>query len=98
MSFSILHLSDLHRDLQDEIENGPLLDSLARDIERYSDQIPPLLRPSICIVSGDLVYGVRPNATGADAELNRQFDQAVDFLIKLADRVFGGDRNRVVLL
>jgi hypothetical protein len=98
MRFSILHLSDLHRDLRDEVENGPLLDSLIRDIERYSDQSPPLLRPSVCIVSGDLVYGVRPSAAGADAELNRQFDQASDFLTRLADRVFGGDRNRVVLL
>jgi len=79
MRFSILHLSDLHRDLRDEIENGPLLDSLVRDVQRYSDQDPEIIKPSICIVSGDLIYGVRPHLEAAAAELSRQFDQAVDF-------------------
>jgi hypothetical protein len=30
MRFSILHLSDLHRDVADEIDTGALLDSLER--------------------------------------------------------------------
>jgi hypothetical protein len=98
MRFSILHISDLHRDLRDEVANGPLLDSLARDGERYADQDPAILLPSICIVSGDLVFGVRPDVVGASEELERQYAQAEDFLIRLTDTFFGGDRARVVLL
>lgn len=98
MRFSILHISDLHRDLHDEVANGPLLDSLLRDIRHYAEQDPQILKPSLCIVSGDLIYGVRGNAADADSELHRQYQQAVEFLIGLADALFAGDRNRVVLL
>src|ERR1700676_1615977 len=83
MRLSILHISDLHRDLRDEVANGPLLDSLVRDRERYGDQDPAILPPSICIVSGDLVYGVRPDDGDASEELERQYSQAEDFLIRL---------------
>jgi hypothetical protein len=98
MRFSILHISDLHRDLRDEVANGPLLDSLLRDFQHYADEDPHILRPSLCIVSGDLIYGVSQNARDADAELERQYQQAVELLIGLADKLFRGDRNRVILL
>jgi hypothetical protein len=98
MRFSVLHISDLHRDLRDEVANGPLLDSLLRDVDHYHEQSPPILKPSICVVSGDLVYGVRPDLADPRPELDRQYTQAVTFLINLADRLFGGDRSRVVLL
>lgn len=98
MSFSILHISDLHRDLRDEVDNVPLLHSLVTDIQRYGTQDPLILRPSLCIVSGDLIFGVAPTCKNAAAELKRQFDQTVDFLVELTDAVFGGDRNRVVLV
>jgi hypothetical protein len=98
MRFSVLHISDLHRDLRDEVANGPLLDSLLRDIDHYDSQNPPISRPSICVVSGDLIYGVKPDSPDAGRELDRQYDQAVDFLIGLADKIFDGDRGRLVLL
>jgi hypothetical protein len=98
MRFSVLHISDLHRDLRDEVANGPLLDSLLRDIEHYNSQNPPIARPSVCVVSGDLIYGVKPDLPDPDPELDRQYNQAVEFLIGLADKLFDGDRARLVLL
>jgi len=98
MHFSILHISDLHRDLKAELANGPLLDSLIWDIERYKEQAPPILQPSLCIVSGDLIYGVAPNHPDPVRELKRQYGQAVEFLISLADACFDGDRGRIVLV
>jgi hypothetical protein len=98
MRFSILHLSDLHRDLSDEVDNRNLLDSLRRDFEQYSAQEPNILQPTICIVSGDLVYGVTANAADWTAELQRQSDQAEEFLVGLADSLFGGRRENVVIL
>jgi hypothetical protein len=43
MRFSILHISDLHRDLRDEINNTWLLDSLRNDLAQFSQQDPQIL-------------------------------------------------------
>jgi hypothetical protein len=98
MRFSILHISDLHRDLSDEIDNRWLLDSLATDFSQFESQMPAIQRPSLCLASGDLIYGVRANAADAEVELRRQYDQAEEFLIGLADRFFRGDREKVVII
>lgn len=98
MRFSILHTSDLHRDLADEIGNAWLLESLARDFQQHHLNDPEILPPTIAIVSGDLVYGVGPNTANGDEELERQYDQAEEFLIGLADQFFDGNRERIVLL
>ena len=98
MRFSILHISDIHRDPNDEIANGWLLDSLDRDFDKFDKQDPNILRPMLCIVSGDLVHGIRPNSEGVEEELMRQYSQAEEFLVGLADRFFGANRERVVIL
>jgi hypothetical protein len=98
MHFAILHVSDLHRDLSDEIDNGWLLDSLEQDFAQFEHQSPAICKPSICIVSGDLVYGVNGTATDGAAELERQYKQAEDFLVGLAEKFFDGDRSRVVVV
>ena len=97
MRFSILHISDVHSDLTDEVDNASLVDSLARDFARYREQ-PEILVPSLCIATGDLVYGVNPSTSDASSELKRQYDQARDFLVTVSDRLFGGNRERVVIL
>lgn len=97
MQFSILHISDIHRE-PDEVSNECLLESLDKDFTQFNVQNPNILRPSLCIVSGDLVSGVRLPSGDAEVELNRQYAQAEEFLIGLADRFFGGNRNRVVIL
>lgn len=98
MHFSILHISDLHRDLKDEIPNEWLIDSLSRDFNQFDKQDPKILKPSICIVSGDLVQGVGPHSEDPDTELKRQYDQVEKFLIELSDLFFEGDRDCVVIL
>jgi Calcineurin-like phosphoesterase len=98
MRFSVLHISDLHRDLNDEINNKWLLDSLEKDFNQFEEQEPKISRPMLCIVSGDLVYGVKPGVANAETEIKRQYRQAEEFLVGLADRFFGGKRDRLVLL
>jgi metallophosphoesterase superfamily enzyme len=98
MHFSILHISDLHRDLDDEIGNEWLLDSLENDFNQFNEQTPQIMKPSLCIVSGDLVHGVGLGVEDADNELKRQYSQTETFLIGLADRFFNGERERVVIL
>lgn len=98
VKFSVLHISDLHRDLDDEIENGWLLQSLRNDFEQFSLQRPEIVIPRIAVVTGDLIYGAPPGKPGIEEELQRQYEQAEEFLVGLADQFFGGDRSRVVLL
>jgi DNA repair exonuclease SbcCD nuclease subunit len=98
MRFSILHISDLHRDLTDEINNKWLLDSLETDFRQFESQTPAIQKPSLCIVSGDLIYGVRAAAADAQEELVRQYAQAEEFLIGLADRFFSRNRGKVVII
>ena len=99
MKFSILHISDLHRDLTNELGNTPLLESLVRDVEqRYARNNPRILKPSLCIVSGDLVYGAKAGSPNFATELTRQYSQANEILVGIADRFFEGNRNRIVLV
>jgi hypothetical protein len=95
MRFSILHLSDLHRDLDEEIQNSWLLESLERDRERIRDAVP---KPSLCLLTGDAVFGVKPTVRGGTEELRRQYAQTEEFLATLTDSFFGGDRERIVIL
>jgi hypothetical protein len=94
--YSILHVSDLHRDPDDEVDNVWLLDSLLRDRGAYAASGIP--EPAICVVSGDLVFGADPERTDALAEVSRQYREAIDFLAGVADEFFDGDRSRIVLL
>lgn len=99
MKFSILHISDLHRDLTNELGNAPLLESLVHDVEqRYQKNDPPISKPTLCIVSGDLVYGAKAGSPGFADELSRQYRQANELLIGIADKLFQGDRQRIVLV
>lgn len=98
MQFSILHISDIHRDLADAVSNECLLESLDKDFTQFSVQDPNIMRPALCIVSGDLVSGVRSPSGDTEIELNRQYAQAEEFLIGLADVFFGGNRDRVIIL
>src|SRR5258708_3407294 len=97
MRFTILHISDLHRDPEDAINNKWLLDSLEKDFAQFERQEPKIQKPTLCIVSGDLIYGAQPGA-GADREELQQYEQALEFLISLVDKFFEGKRERIVLL
>jgi hypothetical protein len=44
------------------------------------------------------VYGVKPGATEATEELRRQYAQAEEFFVGLAERFFDGNRERIVIL
>lgn len=98
MKFSILHISDLHQNLKDEILPEVLLNTIANDLERFSSADPVIPLPNLCVVSGDIVYGVASTTQDPSGELERQYNQAHDFLARLCDRFFAGERDRVILL
>ena len=98
MDFSILHISDLHRDSSDFLANTPLLDSLQADRDRYTVSAPAIRPPDVVVVSGDIVHGVPSHDGHSSDVLKRQYSEATDFLNRLADSFVNGDKNRVVLV
>lgn len=99
MTVSILHISDLHRDPENPISNQALLDSLECDRRRYtSEESQPIKAPDLVIVSGDVVQGVRHDTVDAEKKLRRQYEEALDFLGRLAQRFVAGDRERVIVI
>ncbi|MFA7281165.1 MAG: metallophosphoesterase [Sterolibacterium sp.] len=92
---SVLHISDLHRDTGSALTTGSLLESLRLDRDRYVND--GFQKPDLAIVSGDVVCGVASNDADSDRALKAQYDEAEDFLIKLCDLFFGGDRERVII-
>lgn len=93
---NILHISDLHRDKGSRLTTSSLLESLRLDCERYESE--GIQAPDLAIVSGDIVYGVSNDEVGSEAMLAAQYDEAHDFLVRLADMFFTGNRERVVLV
>lgn len=99
MVVSVLHISDLHRDPDNPIRNDALLDSLENDRKRYTNSESTCVRaPDLILVSGDVVQGVRHDVVDAEAKLKRQYDEALDFLDRLAKSFVSGDRERVIVI
>jgi hypothetical protein len=98
MSRGILHVSDLHRSPAEPIDNDELISSLVADRDLYRGEEPPVPVPEAVVVSGDLVQGATPGSADPDAEVREQYEVALDFLSRLADRFAAGDRSRVVVV
>lgn len=99
-SVSILQISDLHRERRSPIRNEVLLNSLENDRTRYTTARdgPAIRQPDIVVVSGDVIYGVAPGTADHEARLAEQYQEALCFLGALTDRLFAGDRERLVLV
>ena len=99
MKLSALHLSDLHRDAANPLRNPILLESLKRDRDRYTSEESPRIRPpDVIVVSGDLVQGVKDNSSGTETVLRNQYDEAIEFLTRLAEEFVEGDKQRIIIV
>jgi 3',5'-cyclic AMP phosphodiesterase CpdA len=98
MTYTLLHISDLHRAQADPIGNAELLSTLLADRDRAAQENPPIGSPDAIVVTGDLVQGARLGLEDYGAELDAQYEVATDFLIRLADEFLDGDRARMVIL
>lgn len=94
-SYTILHISDLHKEKSSDYEN--LYASLCTDCEQYtSDGIE---KPSLIVVSGDLVEGSKNNDIDeAKAEIKQQYGEVTTFLLKLVDFFLEGDKRRIIIV
>lgn len=98
MSYTLLHLSDLHRSPDDPISNDELLSTLVVDLERYQREDPAVPRPDAVVVSGDLVQGVPLGTPNYADQLTEQYRAARDFLESVADELLDGNHALLVIV
>ncbi len=98
MTYTILHLSDLHRSKADPIRNDELISALVGDRDRYADESPSIAAPDAIAVTGDLVQGAALGADGYSADLDEQYTVAEEFLESLSEEFLDGDRGRLVIV
>lgn len=96
--FTVLHISDLHRAVNEPFSNEEIISSLLADVVRYPLERPPISKPNAIVVSGDLVQGLSLDSTTYPAGLVAQYEVAFDLLRRLADTFLEGDRSKLVMI
>lgn len=96
--FSMLHISDLHRITEEDIDC--IISSFQLEMEEYKKlQIPPV---KLIIVSGDIINGSKnKNKDEAKEEIYQQYEVAKRFLISLTEVFLGNkdnDRLNVIIV
>lgn len=93
--FSILHISDLHRIAEDNVDC--LLSSFLIEKEKYESLGIPT--PAFIVVSGDVVQGSKDkDKEKAKQSICQQYKVAHRFLAELANLFFDGDRTRIIIV
>jgi len=98
VKISLLHISDLHRDPRNLVSNEALLNSLVQDVENSISEEPSITPPQIIIVSGDIIQGTGKDTESPDDLLREQYCQAEHFLGDLADKLLGGNRQKLIIV
>ena len=80
------------------MSNDTLIASLQADCDRYPLETPPIRQPDAMVVSGDIVLGAPLGEPNYRKVITEQYKLAEDFLVGLTERMFEGDRTRVVLV
>lgn len=86
---SILHISDIHKAAGANLDN--LHASLLRDKNNW--EIEGLRCPDYIVLSGDVIQGAKK-----EQEIEKQYEEAADFLNKLVDSFLEGDKNRMIIV
>jgi hypothetical protein len=91
---TLMQFSDLHKSASVYNTNKSLVSSLMSDMKRHSKEPIVVPRPEILIVCGDIVQG----SESSEKEVESQYEEAMDLLELLCEKVFDGDRSRVVIV
>lgn len=93
--YSILHISDLHK--KPDCNYDSLFMSLRIDCDNYTSM--GIQKPSIIVVSGDLIEGSKqPDKEDAIEEIKRQYAEVRAFLLNLVGYFLDGDKRRLIIV
>ena len=93
---TLLHISDLHRTSGPRLNNDELLMAITNDAIRWEQE--GISWPDLIVVSGDLIQGTKADTADPDPEIGAQYEEAGDFLCRLAAHFVDSDRSRVVIV
>ena len=93
---TLLHISDLHRTSGPRLNNDELLVAITNDAMRWEQEGIP--SPDLIVVSGDLIQGTRADTADPDPEIEAQYEEAGNFLCRLAVHFVNSDPSRVVIV
>jgi predicted MPP superfamily phosphohydrolase len=96
--FSILHISDLHRSIDEPLDNNSLIAALLADRDRYLGESPVVPPPNAIVVSGDLIQGAPIGCSEWQNSMRDQYRVAGEFLDHLTRRFLDGDRSKMVIV
>jgi hypothetical protein len=94
MQFSDMHFSSVFPSIR------AFVSSILTDIARQKEEIPPISKPNMLIICGDIIQGVDKNLPIEEAskQLRKQYQKAEDTLNLLCKKLFDGDKNRIVIV
>lgn len=97
---TIMQLSDIHKNISAFDSSNALISSIVSDFARYQNEEPPVSRPNILIVCGDIIQGSGSSVDfdSSILEIEQQYKEAHDFLSQLCKKLFDGDKKRIVLI
>jgi hypothetical protein len=90
---SILHISDLHKEVNDDYQH--LLSSIETDIDKCSME-EQIKKPDIIVVSGDIIKGAE--GANAESEITNQYNDAKSFLESLVNLFLAGDKRKMIIV
>jgi hypothetical protein len=93
---TLLHISDLHRTSGPRLKNDELLMAITNDAMRWEQEDIPC--PDLIVVSGDLIQGTKADTADPDPEIEAQYEEAGNFLCRLAAHFVNSDMSRVVIV
>lgn len=90
MKYSILHISDIHKD--PKVSYEALLQSLERDLIQFTEN-EGIEKPSFVVISGDIIQGAH-----SDDEIRIQYAEVEVFLNKLCGLYLDNDKSRLIIV
>lgn len=86
----------MHRTSGPLLNNDDLLSAIMSDTQRWQQE--EIAWPDLIVVSGDLIQGTSADTADPDTEIERQYQEAGDFLARLAGEIVGSDLSRIIIV
>jgi len=96
--YTILQISDLHRTGSDAMTNEDIVSALICDFDRSINESPPVSKPDVVIVSGDIIKGAKLNEENTDDLLNEQYAEAADLLNRISTEFTNHDNSKIIIV